>query len=127
MTSLLVLAACALLPWVSCAILRAWFPVRWAAQGAARERALLHYRRACLLAGSVALPAAAVVGALVTDPSLSARFPRTGAWFFASVSMTTAWVAVALAQRTPEETAAMKRPGARCRCRQCPSSPPVSP
>lgn len=109
MTSLLVLAACASLPWVSCALFRAWFPVHGAAPGAARERALVHYRRACLLLGSVALPAAAVVGALATDPSLLARFPRTGAWFFASVSMTTTWVAMALAQRTAEETSAMSR------------------
>ena len=109
MTSLLVLAACALLPWVTCGILRSWFPLRRAAKGAARERALVRYRRACLLASSVALPAAAVLGALVTDTSLSGRFPRTGAWLFASVSMTTTWVAVALAQRIPEETAAMSR------------------
>ena len=107
MTSLLVLAACGLLPWVTCTTLGAWFPLHPTAPEAARERALLHYRRACLVASAIALPAAAVAGALVTDPALSARFPTTGAWFFGSVSMTTVWVAIALARRTPEETEAM--------------------
>lgn len=107
MTSLLVLAGCALLPWITCTALGAWFPVHESAPGAARERALLRYRRTCLLASLIALPTAAVAGALVSDPALTARFPTTGAWFFGSVSMTTAWVAIALARRTPEETKAM--------------------
>ena len=107
MNSLLVLAACALLPWIGCAVLRAWFPVHGSAPEATRERALLHFRRACLSASVIALPAAAVAGALLAEPALSTRFPTTGAWFSGSVSMTTAWVAIALARQTPEEANAM--------------------
>lgn len=107
MSSLLVLAACALLPWIVCAALRAVFPVDGPAPAATRERALVHYRRACLFASVVGLPASAVAGALVADPALSTRLPTTGAWFFASATMMTAWVAIALARRTPEETDAM--------------------
>ncbi|MGB3049406.1 MAG: hypothetical protein WBB42_00315 [Polyangiales bacterium] len=107
MSSLLVLAACALIPWITGAALRAWFPVHGSAPEATRERALVHYRRACLYASVIALPAAAAAGALVADPALTTRFPTTGAWFVGSVSMTTAWVAIALARRTPEESNAM--------------------
>ncbi|MGB5548742.1 MAG: hypothetical protein WBM74_19325 [Polyangiales bacterium] len=109
MSSLLVLCACALLPWIACTALRAAFPIHRSAQGATRERALLHYHRACLYTSVVALPASAVAGALVADPALSTRLPTTGSWFFASVTMMTAWVAIALARRTPEETEAMSR------------------
>ena len=109
MSSLLVLAGCALLPWVICAALRAWFPVRRSAPEAIRERALLQYRRTCLFFSVIALPAAAVAGALAAEPALSTRLPTIGAWFFGSVSMTTAWVAIALAQRTPEEASAMSQ------------------
>ncbi len=107
MTSLLVLSACALLPWPVCAGLRAWFPVHRSARAAMRERALLRYRRACLFASVAALPASAVAGALAADPALSTRLPLTGTWFFASLCVMTAWVAIALAQRTPEECEAM--------------------
>ncbi|MBT8469658.1 MAG: hypothetical protein KJN97_13015 [Deltaproteobacteria bacterium] len=107
MSSLLVLAGCAVLPWVTCATFRAWFPVHRAASESTRERALVRYRRTCLLAGVVAIPAAAVAGAIVAPPALSTRFPTAGAWFFGSVSMTTAAVAIALARRTPEEAKAM--------------------
>jgi len=108
-SSLLVLAGCAILPWVTCAALRAWFPVRRSAPEAIRERALLQYRRTCLFLSVIALPAAAVAGALAAEPALSTRFPTIGAWFFGSVSMTTAWVAIALAQRTAEEASAMSQ------------------
>jgi len=109
MSSLLVLAGCALLPWMSCTALRAWFPVHGSAPEAIRERALLQYRRTCLFASVIALPAAAVAGALAAAPALSTRFPTVGAWFLGSVSMTTAWVAIALARRTPEEASAMSQ------------------
>lgn len=109
MSSLLVLAGCAVLPWVTCAALRAWFPVHRSASESTRERALVHYRRTCLFAGVFALPAAAVAGALVAHPALSTRFPTAGAWFFGSVSMTTAAAAIALARRTSEEAEAMSR------------------
>lgn len=107
MSSLLVLAGCALLPSIICAALRAWYPVHASAPEATRDRALLHTRRTCLFVSVIALPAAAVAGALAADPALSTRFPTTGAWFFGSVSMTTAWIAIALARRTPEEASAM--------------------
>jgi hypothetical protein len=38
---------------------------------------------------------------------LSTRWPTSGAWFFASLSATTTWVAISLARRTPEEAEAM--------------------
>ena len=107
MSSLLVLSACAVLPWLVCAAVRAAFPIGRTASAATRERALLQYRRACLFTSVMALPASAVAGALVADPALSTRLPTTGAWFFASVCTMTAWVAIALARRTPEETEAM--------------------
>ncbi|NNE20965.1 MAG: hypothetical protein HKN10_21045 [Myxococcales bacterium] len=107
MSSLLVLAGCAILPWVACAAVRAWFPVHRSAPESTRARALLHYRRTCLFAGVLALPAAAAAGALAAHPALSTRFPTAGAWFCGSLSMTTAAVAIALARRTPEEAEAM--------------------
>ena len=109
MSSLLVLAGCALVPWVTCSLFRAWFPVHGSASEPTRERALWHYRRTCLFVGVFALPAAAVAGALAAHPALSTRFPTSGAWFLGGVSMTTAGVAIALARRTPEEAAAMSK------------------
>jgi hypothetical protein len=107
MTSLIVLAACALVPWIGCAALRALFTLEEAAPPATRERALGHFRRAVLVVSIVALPAAAVAGALAVDPSLSTRWPTAGSWFFASLSMMTTWVSLALAQRTPAEASLM--------------------
>jgi hypothetical protein len=107
MTSLIVLAACALIPWMVCGALRALLTVGESAPPATRERALGHYRRATLFGAVVLLPAAAVAGALVVDPSLSTRWPTAGSWFFAALSAVTAWVSFALARRTPEEAAAM--------------------
>lgn len=107
MTSLLLLAACALLPWVTCAAFESAFAGARASYPATRERALGRYRRATLGASLVMLPAAAVAGALLVDASLSTRWPVAGSWFFASLSTTTMWVNLALARRTPEEAAAM--------------------
>ncbi len=107
MTSLIFLAACALIPWLVSAALQALLTLGSLAPPAARERALGHYRRATLFVAVIALPAAAVAGALVVDPALSTRWPTMGSWFFASLSAVTAWVSLALARRTPEETAAM--------------------
>lgn len=107
MSSLLILLACVLFPWLLCAFLRAWFRVDAAAPPTTSERTLANYRRACLFASFIALPASAVAGALVADPALSTLWPTTGAWFFSSVTMMTAWVALALAQRSPEEAAVM--------------------
>jgi len=106
MTSLLLLAACAFVPWMMCSALEASLTAR-TTHPATRERALGRYRRATLCASLVMLPAAGVAGALVVDPSLSTRSPTAGSWFFASLSATTAWVSFALARRTSEEAAAM--------------------
>jgi hypothetical protein len=107
MTSLILLAACALIPWIVCKTLQALLTVGGSAPPATRERALGHYRRATLFMVLAFLPASAVAGALLVDPSLSTRWPAAGSWFFATLSATTAWVSLALARRTPEETAAM--------------------
>ena len=107
MSSLVLLVACALLPWLVCAALRSVLTLGGSAPPAMRERALGHFRRATLFAGFVALPTSAVAGALVVDPSLSTRWPTAGSWFFASLSMLTTWVSLALAQRTPEEAGTM--------------------
>ncbi|MGB5695673.1 MAG: hypothetical protein WBM46_08485, partial [Polyangiales bacterium] len=98
MTSLLLLAACAFVPWMMCSALEASLTAR-TTHPATRERALGRYRRATLFASLVMLPAAGVAGALVVDPSLSTRLPTAGSWFFASLSATTAWVSFALARR----------------------------
>jgi len=107
MTSLIILAACAFIPWMVCATLRALLTVGDSAPPAKRDRALEHYRRATLLGALLMLPGAAVAGALVVDPSLSTRWPTAGSWFFAALSAETAWVSIALSRRTPEEAAAM--------------------
>jgi len=106
-TSLFVLAACAFVPWIVFATLRALFAVRESAPPAMRDREIGRFRRATLFGALLALPASAVAGALVVDPSLSTRWPTAGSFFFATVSAVTAWVSVALARRTPEEAAVM--------------------
>lgn len=107
MTSLFVLAACAFIPWVTCATLRALLAVGESSPQATRERALGHYRRATLVGAFVVLPGSAIAGALFVDPSLSTRWPTAGSWFFAMLSATTSWASLALSRRTPEEAAAM--------------------
>jgi hypothetical protein len=107
MTSLMLLAACALIPWFVCETLQALLTAGESAPPATRERALGHYRRATLFVVLVLLPAAAVAGALLVDPSLSTQWPTAGAWFFATLSATTAWVSLALTRRTPDEAEAM--------------------
>ena len=107
MTSLIVLAACAAIPWILCAASQALWTAHESAPPATVERALRHYRRATLLGALVLLPASAIAGALLVDPSLSTRSPIAGSWFFASLSAMTAWVSLALSRRTPEEAAAM--------------------
>ncbi len=107
MTSLILLAACALVPWMVCAASQALFTLGESVPPATRERALGHYRRVTLFAALVALPASAVAGALAVDPALSTRWPTVGSWFFATVSAVTTWVSLALARRTPDEAAAM--------------------
>jgi hypothetical protein len=106
-TSLFVLAACAFIPWMLCAMLRALFTVGDSAPHAVRDRALGHFRRATLFGALLVIPASAVAGALLVDPSLSTRWPMAGSFFFATVSAVTAWVSFALSRRTPEEASAM--------------------
>jgi hypothetical protein len=107
MTSLIVLAACAGIPWIVCATFRELLTVGESAPPATRDRALGHYRRATLLGALFLLPGSAVAGALFVDPSLSTRWPTAGSWFFATLSAMTAWVSLAMTRRTPEEVAAM--------------------
>ena len=78
MTSLILLAACALIPWIACATLRALLTLEGSSPPAMRERALWHYRRATLFTAIVVLPASAVAGALVVDPALSTPMADNG-------------------------------------------------
>ncbi len=107
MSSLLVLAACALVPWIACGSFRALLTVGESAPPATRDRALGHYRRATLVGALFLLPASAIAGALFVDPSLSTRWPSAGSWFFSTLTGMTAWVSLALSRRTPEEATAM--------------------
>lgn len=108
MMSLLVLVLCAAAPWTICATLRALLTVGDSAPASTRDRALRHFRQATLAGALTMLPAAAVLGALFVDPSLATRWPTLGSWFFAMLSGVTAWVSLALARRTPEESTAMR-------------------
>lgn len=108
MTALATLAVCALAPFIACKALYAWFRDGPAGSLAAEERSLARCRRVVLRASVVALPALGIAGALLVDPALATRWPTAGAWFFATLSATTAWVSMALAQRTPEERSAMR-------------------
>lgn len=107
MRALVTLALCALLPFLMCKGLRAWFAVGRAGSVEREERALRRCRRTVLWAGVLGLPSAAIAGALLVDPALAARWPTAGAWFFASLCATTAWASMALSQRTSEERSAM--------------------
>ncbi len=107
MTGLILLATCALVPWLVCTALRGMFTADPSAPSAMRERALAHYRRATLYAAILTLPASSVAGALAVDQSLSARWPTAASWFFASLSAVTACASLALARRTPEEATTM--------------------
>jgi hypothetical protein len=107
MTALATLALCALLPFLTCKGLNAWFAVARAGSLEEEERALRRCRRATLWASVIGLPGSAVAGALLVDPSLGIRWPTAGAWFFASLCATTSWASIALAQHTSEERSAM--------------------
>lgn len=107
MTALVTLAVCAVAPWLSCKVLGAAFHLDVSWSSPLGERALVRYRRACLAAGAVALPGAAVAGALAVDPVLATRWPVGGSLFFAALCWTTAWASLALAVKTPDEAEAM--------------------
>ncbi len=107
MISLLVLAACILVPWVTCTVLRFLLVPTRIPEPAAKDRMLGRFRRATLGLGLVAFVAAAVAGALFTDPGLLAMWPTAAAWLFSSLCATTFWISMALSQRTPEEVEAM--------------------
>jgi len=107
MTSLLVLAACIVVPSMICRALKLLLIPKMPRDPAAKGRVLGRFRRATLAFGLVTLVSAAVAGALATDPDLLPQWPTVAAWFFSSLCATTFWVAVALSQRTPEEVEAM--------------------
>lgn len=107
MKSLLVLAACVAVPWMTRTVLKLFLMRRMPRDPAAQNRVLGRFRRATLALGLVALVAASVVGALATDPDLFPEWPAAAAWFFSSLCATTFWVAMALSQRTREEAEAM--------------------
>ena len=107
MTALTTLLLCALVPWGCCRALGIWFEVDRRRSAAAEERALVGRRKIVLRASVVTLPLCAMAGALLVDPALSTRWPIAGSWFFASLCTATAWSAIALAEKTTEERAAM--------------------
>ncbi|MEM7433975.1 MAG: hypothetical protein AAF436_02400 [Myxococcota bacterium] len=107
MTSVAVLLLSALVPYLGCQLLQAAFAHRATNDPSARERNLRRFRRVAFFAGSLAILSAGVAGALLADPTITPRWPTFGAWFFSSLCMTAAWVAVALGQRTPDEIEAM--------------------
>ena len=107
MISLVVLLVCATCPWALCFALRAFTLEGAPSHAETSDRALARFRRAALYSAVVALPASAMVGALLVDPSLTARSPVAGSWFFSSLCGVTTWVNVSLAQRGPDEAAAM--------------------
>jgi len=107
MTSLVVLTACIVVPLATCGGLKLVFVREMPREPAARDRVLGRFRRASFATGIVAVIGAAVAGALATDPDLLPQWPTAAAWFFSSLCMTTAWVTMALCQRTPDEVEAM--------------------
>ncbi len=107
MTSLLVLIACIVVPLATCSALKLVFVREIPEEPAAKDRMLGRFRRATLAAGTLIVIGAAVAGALGTDPDLLPQWPTAAAWFFSSLCMTTAWVTMALSQRTPDEVEAM--------------------
>ncbi|MDH3727702.1 MAG: hypothetical protein OER77_09235 [Myxococcales bacterium] len=107
MSSLLVLAACIVVPWMICSVLKLLLVPKTPRDPAAKDRMLGRFRRATLALGLVVLISAAVAGALATDPDLLPKWPTAAAWFLSSLCATTFWVSMALCQRTPEEVEAM--------------------
>jgi len=106
-SSLLVLAACIVVPWMTANVLKLLLVPKTPRDPAAKDRMLGRFRRATLALGLVVLILAAVAGALATDPDLLPKWPTAAAWFFSSLCATTFWVSMALSQRTPEEVEAM--------------------
>ncbi len=107
MKSLLVLAGCLVVPWMSCSVLKLFLTQGMPRDPAAQNRRLARFRRGTLALGLIALLAASVVGALVSEPDLLPSWPTASAWLFSSLCATTFWVAMALSQRTAEEVEAM--------------------
>lgn len=107
MRSLLVLAGCIVVPWMSCRVLKLLLTRRMPSDSVAQSRRLARFRRVTLVFGLAVLVAASVVGALVSEPDLLPSWPTASAWLFSSLCATTFWVAMALSQRTAEELEAM--------------------
>ncbi|MEM8607329.1 MAG: hypothetical protein AAGF92_09495 [Myxococcota bacterium] len=107
MISVAVLVASALVPTVVCRMLQSMFLREMPRDPAARARRVDKFRRTSLFGGALMVLASAVAGALVADEALLRPWPLASAWFFSTLCMATAWVAVALGQRTNEESEAM--------------------
>lgn len=107
MISLAVLLASALVPTIACQVLHANYLRNMPRDPDVRARRIDAFRRSTLFGGAAMVTAAAVVGALTADAAITPRWPLAGAWFFSTLCMVTAWVALALGQRTPEEAEAM--------------------
>lgn len=107
MTSLVTLIGCIVIPVVTCSALKFALVRETPHEPAAKDRVLGLFRRATFVVGVAGITGAAVAGALVTDADLLPRWPTVAAWFFSSLCVTTAWVSMALCQRTPDEVEAM--------------------
>lgn len=126
MIALVVLLTCAACPWAMCFALRAFIVDGATSYAETNERALVRFRRATLFASVAALPAAAVLGALFVDPALSSRSAVAGSWFFASLCGVTTWASLAVAQRGPDEAAAMSHLEATGRALQMSAVPSIA-
>jgi hypothetical protein len=106
--------------------IRGWCGVSRGASVVEQQRALQQCRRATLIASTIGLPLAAVVGALTAPSVLSTRWPAAGAWFFAGICATLAWSSLALSHRTRDEAEAMKPLEAIGRCVQMVTVPSIA-
>lgn len=109
MISLAVLLASAFVPTIGCRMLHAMVLRDMPRDAEARSRRIDRFRRITLFGGAAMVTGAAVAGALTADPGIVPRWPLAGSWFFSTLCMVTAWIAIALAQQTPEEAEAMSR------------------
>ncbi|MGB5810037.1 MAG: hypothetical protein WBG86_05865 [Polyangiales bacterium] len=107
MTPFLALVASALVPLVVCSTMRGWVLGKNAQEAPARDRALHRFRRSTFFVGALAISCASVAGALSADAAFVARWGILGVWFLSSLCLVTAWVAVALSQRTGADAEAM--------------------
>lgn len=93
MSSLVVLGACAIVPWTVCRALGGLLIDPSIESSWARRRALGRYRRATLTLSIGGLVGASVAGALCADLP---AFPIAGAWFLSSLSLVVAAISFSL-------------------------------